>query len=168
MPAKPSGEIKTGIIRKKQNNGDIYIYERQTVYDPEKKYNRSLNSKLIAKIPKGSEEMVPTHHRQAETGRKDIKKKTSPADRHIGMMDLIDFFGATSGIDSDLYAVTDADTAKKALSLARYLLATDGGDILGIQECNALEWRLLLLQWQRIQWEAYGVLFSRHRTACCI
>ena len=60
MPAKPSGEIKTGIIRKKQNNGDIYIYERQTVYDPEKKYNRSLNSKLIAKIPKGSEEMVPT------------------------------------------------------------------------------------------------------------
>ncbi len=143
MPAKPSGEIKTGIIRKKQNNGDIYIYERQTVYDPEKKYNRSLNSKLIAKIPKGSEEMVPTHHRQAETGRKDIKKKTSPADRHIGMMDLIDFFGATSGIDSDLYAVTDADTAKKALSLARYLLATDGGDILGIQEWqhrHALPW----------------------------
>ena len=143
MPAKPSGEIKTGIIRKKQNNGDIYIYERQTVYDPEKKYNRSLNSKLIAKIPKGSEEMVPTHHRQAETGRKDIKKKTSPADRHIGMMDLIDFFGATSGIDSDLYAVTDADTAKKALSLARYLLVTDGGDILGIQEWqhrHALPW----------------------------
>ena len=76
---------------KKQKNGDIYIYERQTVYDPEKKYNRILNSKLIAKIPKGSEEMIPTHHRQAETGRKDIKKKTSPADRHIGMMDIIDF-----------------------------------------------------------------------------
>ena len=56
MPAKPSGEVKTGIIRKKQKNGDIYIYERQTVYDPEKKYNRILNSKLIAKIPKGSEE----------------------------------------------------------------------------------------------------------------
>ena len=50
------GEVKTGIIRKKQKNGDIYIYERQTVYDPEKKYNRILNSKLIAKIPKGSEE----------------------------------------------------------------------------------------------------------------
>lgn len=113
MPAKPSGEVKTGIIRKKQKNGDIYIYERQTVYDTEKKYNRILHSKLIAKIPKGSEEMVPTHHRQTETGGKDIKKKTSPADRHIGMMDIIGFFGDTSGIDSDLYAVTDADTAKK-------------------------------------------------------
>ena len=28
MPAKPSGEIKTKIVRQPQKNGDIYILER--------------------------------------------------------------------------------------------------------------------------------------------
>ena len=37
MPAKPSGEIKTSIIHVPQKNGDIYVMERQTIYDPVKK-----------------------------------------------------------------------------------------------------------------------------------
>ena len=55
MPAKASGKIKTSIIRQTQKNGDIYILERQTIYDSEKKYNKVLSTKLISKIPKGSE-----------------------------------------------------------------------------------------------------------------
>lgn len=50
MPAKPSGEIKTKIIHQPQKNGDIYVLERQTIYDPVKKYNKVLSSKLIGKI----------------------------------------------------------------------------------------------------------------------
>jgi hypothetical protein len=53
MPAKPSGEIKTKIIHQPQKNGDIYVLERKTIYDPDKKYNKVLSSKLIGKIPKG-------------------------------------------------------------------------------------------------------------------
>lgn len=60
MPAKPSGKIKTSIIHKPQKNGDIYVLERKTKYDPEKKYTRVLSTKLISKIPKGSEIPVPT------------------------------------------------------------------------------------------------------------
>lgn len=52
MPAKPSGEIKTKIVRQPQKNGDIYILERQTIYDTDKKYNKVLSSKLVAKIQK--------------------------------------------------------------------------------------------------------------------
>jgi hypothetical protein len=39
MPAKPSGEIKTCTINESQRNCYIYVYERQTLYDPVKKYN---------------------------------------------------------------------------------------------------------------------------------
>ena len=59
MPAKPSGQIKTSVIKKPQKNGDTYILERRTIYDPEKKYTKVLSTKLIAKIPKGSEIPVP-------------------------------------------------------------------------------------------------------------
>jgi hypothetical protein len=40
MPAKPSGEIKTRIVHNTQKNGDVYVYERKTVYDSVKKYNK--------------------------------------------------------------------------------------------------------------------------------
>jgi hypothetical protein len=42
MPAKASGEIKTRIVHQLQKNGDTYIIERRTLYDPVKKYNRVL------------------------------------------------------------------------------------------------------------------------------
>ena len=60
MPAKPSGEIKTLIVRSKQKNGDTYLLEREVIYDPEKKYNKVLTSKLLAKIPKGQQKPIPT------------------------------------------------------------------------------------------------------------
>ena len=66
MPAKPSGEIKTKIIHQRQKNGDIYVLERKTIYDPEKKYNRVLSSKLLSKIPKGQIEPVPTRPKKAK------------------------------------------------------------------------------------------------------
>ena len=60
MPAKPSGEVKTRIVRHTQPNGDIYVLERKTKYDPEKKWNSVLSTKLLKKIPKGTEAPVPT------------------------------------------------------------------------------------------------------------
>ena len=134
MPAKPSGQIKTSIIRKPQKNGDIYILERQTIYDPGKKYNKVLSTKLISKIPKGSEIEVPT--RPKRTKKDDSVKKTeivSATRKHIGMMDIISYIGTVSGIDDAIYAATDLGTAQKIISLARYLLATNGQSLPGIQ-----------------------------------
>lgn len=53
MARKHSGEIVTRTIRQRQKNGDIYVIERKTQYDPEKKYNVVLSSKIIGKIPLG-------------------------------------------------------------------------------------------------------------------
>ena len=127
MPAKPSGEIKTGIIHNTQKNGDIYILERQTIYDPDKKCNKVLSTKLLSKIPKGSEIPVATRPKKASLSKDPVNPEGIVASRdHIGMMEIIDHIGSTSGIDEGIYRNTDIGTARKIISIARYLLATNG------------------------------------------
>lgn len=134
MPAKPSGVIKTSTIKSPQKNGDIYILERQTLYDPVKKYNKVLSTKLVAKIPKGSELPVPTRPKRTLGTRKNKNSENPTARRmHTGMMDIIDHIGKISGIDDGIYANTDLGSAQKIISLARYLLATNGQTLPGIQ-----------------------------------
>ena len=134
MPAKPSGEIKTKIVHQTQKNGDIYVLERKTIYDPEKKYNRVLSSKLLSKIPKGQTEPVPTRPKKAKIKEQEQNAEIISAKRtRVGMMDIIDHIGSVSGIDDAVYASTDIGTAQKIISLARYLLATDGQSLPGIQ-----------------------------------
>lgn len=134
MPAKPSGKIKTALVNVTQKNGDIYVMERQSVYDPEKKYYRIISSKLIAKIPKGEKNPVPTRPKRPKGCKTEQKsKKLSAARTHVGMMDIIQHIGSVSGIDDAVYASTDTATAQKILSIARYLLATNGQTLPGIQ-----------------------------------
>lgn len=133
MPAKPSGEIKTSIIKKPQKNGDTYIIERKTQYDPEKKYTKVLSSKLISKIPKGSETPVPTRPKRSKSDEKSCNSENVTALReHFGMMNIIDHIGKSSGIDDAIYSSTDIGTAQKIISVARYLLATNGQTLPGI------------------------------------
>jgi hypothetical protein len=133
MSAKPSGEIKTRIIRNTQKNGDIYVLERQTIYDADKKRNKVLSTKLLSKIPKGAGTPVPTRPKKpsSETGEANGGDITASRD-HIGMMEIIDHIGAVSGIDRGVYGNTDTGTAQKIISIARYLLATDGQSLPGI------------------------------------
>ena len=134
MPAKASGEVKTTTVRVTQKNGDIYIMERKTLYDPDKKYNRILSSKLIGKIPKGEKEIVLTRPKQPKGAKTAAKSKKLSASRmHVGMMDIIQHIGTVSGIDAAVYASTDEGRAQKIISLARYLLATNGQTLPGIQ-----------------------------------
>jgi len=133
MPAKASKEIKTRIVRHTQKNGDIYVLERQTIYDPDKKHNRVLSTKLLFKIPKGSETPVPTRPKKTSFNKKEENSSVLKASRdHIGMMELIDHIGTVSGIDEGIYSNTDIGTAQKIISVARYLLATNGQSLPGI------------------------------------
>ncbi len=136
MPKKSSCEIKTRTIRQSQKNGDIYVIERQTQYDPVKKYNVVISSRLIGKIPKGQETMVatrPKRHSKEKVSNSAVAPAVVSASRKkVGMMDIIDHIGKTSGIDNAIYSNTDLGTAQKILSLARYLLATNGHTLPGI------------------------------------
>ena len=136
MPAKASCEIKTRTVHQPQKNGDIYVIERQTQYDPVKKYNVVLSSRIIGKIPKGKTSVVPTRPKRSSGGKVSISNvPDSPVKasrKRVGMMDIIDHIGKTSGIDDAIYAATDQGTAQKILSLSRYLLATNGQSFPGI------------------------------------
>jgi transposase len=133
MPAKPSGDVKICIVHCTQKNGDIYVLERKTIYDTDKKRNRILSTKLLSKIPKGSETPVPTRPRKTCFNKDSESPSKITASRdHIGMMELIDHVGVSSGIDDGIYNSTDLGTAQKILSIARYLLATDGHSLPGI------------------------------------
>ncbi len=134
MPAKPSGEIKTKIVPVHQKNGDIYLMERQIQYDPVKKYNKVLSSKLVSKIPKGEKNPVPTRPKAAKGQKSDVKPGKLSASRvRVGMMDIVDHIGSVSGIDAAVYASTDLGTAQKIISIARYLFASNGQTLPGIQ-----------------------------------
>jgi hypothetical protein len=126
MPRKRSGEVKILKIRQTQKNGDVYIHERQILYDPDTKNNTILHSKLIGKITKGTEEMVPTRPKRTKE-EKSVDDCMIVASRNrVGMMQIIDHIGKVSGIDEGVYRGTDLGTAQKILSIARFFLATDG------------------------------------------
>ena len=125
MPSKPSGEIKTYTIKKKLSNGDVYVYERQVQYDPLTKRNRQIGSKLLGKKVQGQGEIVPTRPKR----RSGSTSSVTATRRRVGMMEILDHVGKASGIDALLYANTDRGTARKIISLARYLVATEGGPL---------------------------------------
>ena len=136
MPAKASCEVKTRTVHQPQKNGDIYVIERQTRYDPVKKYNVVLSSRIIGKIPKGETSVVPTRPKCSSGKKVSVSNVPDPpvlaSRRKVGMMDIVDHIGKASGIDDAIYAATDQGTAQKIISLARYLLATNGQSFPGI------------------------------------
>jgi transposase len=126
MPRARSGEVKTVTIRQAQKNGDVYVHERQVIYDPDTKNNSILNSKLIGKIPKGTDEMVPTRPKRTKEEKETDSSMIIASRNRVGMMQIIGHIGEASGIDESVYRGTDPGTAQKILSIARFLLATDG------------------------------------------
>jgi hypothetical protein len=133
LSAQASGEIKTRIVHNTQKNGDIYILERKTIYDVDKKWNKVLSTKLLSKIPKDSKIPVQTRPKKPHLDREaKITKEITASRDHVGMMELIDHIGSVSGIDDGLYSNTDLGTAQKIISIARYLLATKGQSLPGI------------------------------------
>ena len=125
MPRKRSGETKTVIIRQTQKNGDIYVHERQVIYNPDTKNNTILDAKLIGKIAKGTNEMIPTRPKRTKE-EKEADERIIAFRNRVGMMQIIDHIGKASGIDEAVYRGTDLGTAQKILSIARFFLATDG------------------------------------------
>jgi len=133
MPAKPSGEVKTRTIKNMRKNGDIYILERQTLYDPVKKQTKIISSKLVSKIPKGMEAPVKTRYKTSHNVKVRNPSGQIIASRtRVGMMDILEHIGAESGIDDGIYVGTDIGTAQKIISIARYLLASNGQTLPGI------------------------------------
>jgi hypothetical protein len=133
MPAKASGEVKTRTIKRTQKNGDIYVLERKTLYNPTKKFNEVLSTKLLHKIPKDTTTPVPTRPKRSSFDKiSESDDKIIATRKRIGMMDILAHIGTASGVDEGMYDNADIGTAQKIISIARYLLATNGQSLPGI------------------------------------
>lgn len=129
MPKKASGKPVTKRIERLQSNGDIYIYDVTTLYNPEKRYNEHVSSKLIGKIPAGGTDIVPTRSRKSKG--QDAPKASR---LNVGVTDILAWIGKQSGIDKDVYASADKGTAQKLLSIAWFWMANPDKSIRSIEE----------------------------------
>ncbi len=130
MPRTASGKPRVQEIRRLQKNGEIYIYEVTTKYNPEKRYNEHVSSKLIGKIPQGKTEIVPTRPRRSASE----KKVVSASRANVGVTDILEWIGRESGIDADILCSTDEGTAQKLMSIARFWMANPDKTIRRIEE----------------------------------
>ena len=68
--SKPiTGKTTTSVWKQKRKNGDIYVWERQTVYIPETRKTKELSRKLLGKIPAGSTDGNRTHQTKTQKDR---------------------------------------------------------------------------------------------------
>lgn len=134
-------KIVTRIVREKQKNGSVYVCERTSQYDPEKRYARTLSKKIIGKIMPGSTEIIPTRPRRlanagrpADAGVTSTPETAGKATRfHVGMTDLLAWVGEASGIDRDLRSCLESADADKLITVARYLTVNGGGSLAGLE-----------------------------------
>ena len=136
MPRKASYPEKVSIIKETQANGDVYVYERKTIYDPNLKYNKSLGKTLIGKIPKGTSEMVETRPKRcAETPSTEaVSNSRKASKRHIGMLDIVAHVAEKSGVSRQLTEAIPSDIGlrQKIQTLAWYGFVMDGDTWPGI------------------------------------
>lgn len=129
MPRKASGVEKLATVRETRKNGDIYIYERKTIYDPIKKYNCTISKTLVGKIIKGTDEIVETRPKRRQAKELPIETEDITAvKRHVGMLEIVNHVADKSGVTEDVMRAVHGDrgTGLKMLTLAWYAFATDG------------------------------------------
>ena len=128
MPRKASGEPKTKRVERRQANGSVYIYEVTTLYNPVKRYNEHVSSKLLGKkAADGS--IISTRPRKSSAD-----AVLTASRKTVGVTDILEWIGKASGIDDDLLSSTDKGTSQKVISIARFWMANPDKTIRRIEE----------------------------------
>lgn len=155
MPRPRTGKNHVGERRERRKNGDVYVYERTTAYDPKTKKTVTVSERLKGKIKAGTEEIVPTRPKR----KKGETAATEAATRkHTGTTDILQWAGSSSGIDEAARGSLERGDADKAISLARYLVATSGESLTRLES-----WQVMhdLPYAEGISEDVYGDLFER-------
>ena len=140
MPRKAQCGEKVGIIREKRANGDIYVYERITIYDTNLHYSQTKSKTLIGKILKGTDEMIDTRPKKKSSAKLDAVQNGGGAvptfsRQHVGMLDIVAHVAEKCGIRDEVFNALgdDKGAAQKILTMAWYAFATDGETWPGIK-----------------------------------
>ena len=152
--AKPiTGKTHAGERREKRPNGDIYVYERKTVYDEKTKKTYTVSQKLKGKIKSGTQELIPTRPKKRK-GEGNVVEATR---QHTGLTDILEWVGKESGIDDDVRASFSAGDADKLLSITRYWIGSGGNTLPRLES-----WQVMhpLPYHEPITEDVYGDLFK--------
>lgn len=129
-----TGRRHVGERRETRPNGDVYVYERVTEYDPETKRTKTVSTRLLGKIPAGSTEMIPTRPKRRKTvGETQALASSSPSSSSLPAEErfrsLLDWAGEASGIDADLREVFPDAAALGIAAVARFRIASEGASL---------------------------------------
>ncbi len=150
-----TGKTHVGIRRETRSNGDVYVYERVTGYDPKTQKTKTLSTRLLGKILAGSTEMIPTRPKKKRS--EVIEAPVQTVRTHVGLQKFLEWAGHESGIDADLQRSFEIGDALKLSSIARYWVATDGDTLPRMES-----WQVMnpLPYGHPITQDVYGKLFA--------
>lgn len=150
-----TGKTHVGIRRETRSNGDVYVYERVTGYDPKTQKTKTLSTRLLGKILTGSTEMIPTRPKKKRS--EVIEAPVQAVRTHVGLQKILEWAGHESGIDADLQRSFEIGDALKLSSIARYWVATDGDTLPRMES-----WQVMnpLPYGHPITQDVYGKLFA--------
>ena len=150
-----TGKTHVDIRRETRSNGDVYVYERVTGYDPKTQKTKTLSTRLLGKILAGSTEMIPTRPKKKRS--EVIEAPVQAVRTHVGLQKILEWAGHESGIDADLQRSFEIGDALKLSSIARYWVATDGDTLPRMES-----WQVMnpLPYGHPITQDVYGKLFA--------
>ena len=130
-----TGKTHNGQVRVTQKNGDVYVYERVTAYNPDTMKTYTVKKTLIGKIPSGQNEMIPTRPKKKSLkGSKDVEPIVQASRTRTGATEILKWAGVESGITEHLHSCFPEGDAQKIETLAQYFVATDGGTIFHLEK----------------------------------
>ena len=121
-----TGKTHNGQVRVTQKNGDVYVYERVTAYNPDTMKTYTVKKTLIGKIPSGQNEMIPTRPKKKSLSTSpDVGPIVQASNIREGATDILKWAGIESGITEHLHSCFPEGDAQKIETLAQYFVATD-------------------------------------------
>lgn len=125
-----TGKTHNGQVRVTQKNGDVYVYERVTAYNPDTMKTYTVKKTLIGKIPFGQNEMIPTRPKKKSLkGSPNVETVVQASRTRVGATDILKWVGEESGITEHLHSSFPEGDAQKIETVAQYFVATDGRTI---------------------------------------
>ena len=121
-----TGKTHNGQVRVTQKNGDVYVYERVTAYNPDTMKTYTVKKTLIGKIPSGQNEMIPTRPKKKSLNTShDVEPMVQASNIGAGATDILKWVGVESGITEQLQSCFPEGDAQKIETQAQYFVATD-------------------------------------------
>ena len=125
-------------MEKVQRNRNIYVIEEQGHYSQENKCTVTNSSKLIGMKTSKDGEIISTRPHRKFVDMNVVQNgpngEVTVTRNQVQMMDIIDHMAVTSGVDQNVYAAANEPTARKILSIVRYIVCTPSHTLAGIEE----------------------------------